>query len=499
MGPSKDLNFKFYEVFCRAVEEFTHGMESTDPAVFKYRGANLKYAIERNLYFDFINNKRLFDCFSRASIDHSKINSRMFTLLERDFSRYLSQKAGTPKNKGLFFLRIIHIEYFLPKLRNFVWRLAYLLLPKNPKINNVNFDVLFYVANNRFAKYIEPIIKSFPLSYAFLIDRSNIKLKAYLKRKNLLFIDSRKLQLRLDKAIWKLKYTEFLHLKFWFDQLFNSLAQLNPKCVFVVEGNAQQDELMNQACKQLSIPIICLQHGWSPIIHNGFRNMSYTKMLTWGDGFSKLLQSYNPAQKFIEVGNHIIKFKAGNSKNDSDRKAICFFLQMTTRLISKECWNEYLKLIEWVAREFSNLPVIIREHAVAPLPEGKRNDLKKIPNIFFKSGQEYPLINVLDECFLTVSICSSTILESIAAGVLPIIFNMTSMPKFFPDIEAAGAGLEVKSPKEAQEAITRYLTDKNYRKQFEPGMRSFQGKYFYKNDGKAAERITQEIVSIIKA
>jgi len=35
--------------------------------------------------------------------------------------------------------------------------------------------------------------------------------------------------------------------------------------------------------------------------------MTYSKMLVWGEGFARDLAKYNPQQKFVATGNHIIE------------------------------------------------------------------------------------------------------------------------------------------------------------------------------------------------
>ena len=69
------------------------------------------------------------------------------------------------------------------------------------------------------------------------------------------------------------------------------------------------------------------------------------------------------------------------------------------------------------------------------------------------------------------------------------------MPALYPDIHAAGAGIEVKSLETAQKTIRRLLTKADVYQQFEPNIKQFQAKYFYQ--GKNKERIIKEITSLI--
>jgi len=503
-----DFGFQYLEAFCHALEVYLSSLEAFNPKAFEYRGAYLRYAVERYLYFYFVKNVRLYSCFREWVSSRTTFVNKTLAGVERNLALCLCGIKLTPENATIRFRHRMNFNSLSFYLRFLIWKWAYspfahFFRIAGPKRHN-GVDILIYVPAKKFVRYLSKITEILPFSFSYLVDNSNSNIASFLINQKLPFIDSTKLKfktVRNNLNTLPKELTEFRTLFFWYDCLHGALSLLRPRCVVIAEGNGPGDELMNQACKQLSIPVICLQHGWSFIVHNGFRNMTYTKMLTWGEAFSELLQPYNFKQNFVAVGSHIIEQdSAGVDKSASFApKAISFFLQVPSRLINEECWNEFFKLIVWTAVEFEHVAVLVREFPISPLPKQLRKELNKYPNIKMRSSRKYPLLEVLKESQLVISICSSTIFESIAAGVLPIIFNMTSMPKFFPDIEAAGAGIEVKNPQAARDAIRRCLTDNNYRKQFEPGMKLFQEQYFYKNDGKAAERIMQEIVSIIKA
>jgi hypothetical protein len=59
---------------------------------------------------------------------------------------------------------------------------------------------------------------------------------------------------------------------------------------------------------------------------------------------------------------------------------------------------------------------------------------------------------------LSVSIYSSTILESIASDVVPMIFNLDSFPNYFPDIAKIGMGIEIKTLEQAQNTIKSIIS-----------------------------------------
>ena len=121
------------------------------------------------------------------------------------------------------------------------------------------------------------------------------------------------------------------------------------------------------------------------------------------------------------------------------------------------------------------------------------------PNFILTPPTRYSLKEVLNASCLTVSIFSSTILESVASGVLPMVFNMTSLPTYCPDIHSAGSGIEVKDFDAATNVIRQVLTDGSFSKRFKPAIENFKQHYFYTGSRKPADHIADEIVSLCEA
>lgn len=492
-----DLGYEYVQSLIRAIEAFTCDIEAKNPAAFQYRGANLKYAVERSLYFSHVNNERLYTVFVQWVRDELPPVIDLATVLERDLAVYLCGRDLAPTSARVrpFFqlLRSLsHLRKWTRHLALYPWmRLRTVSLARKRKA-----AVLIHVVHDKFVRYLRPVTDRMPVSFAYLLTANQV-MKPFLKKQGLPFIECARLLKLSSGSQLEGVMARFRYLAALYDQLHSILKVLRPQCMVVVEGNAPEDEIANQVSRQLSISIVCIQQGWSPVVHNGFRNMSYTKMLVWGEGFAKLLQPYNPNQKFVAVGNHAVHshFVESRLGGGADRKAVCFFLQAPGRLIAEASWRKFLNLVKRVASEFKEVPVLVREHPSFPLAKEPLAELLKFPNVRFVSPGDYSLTEVLSASRLTVSIYSSTILESIAAGVLPVIFNMTSLPAYFPDVHAAGAGIEVKTFEKAIEVIRRILTDEFYVRQFVPAMRQFRDKYFCQGGQEAVDRIVEEITS----
>ena len=496
-----DLNFDYIQQLCQAIEDFTTSKEAVHPQTFIYRGANLKYAVERALYFFAVDHKRLRFFFRQWTQQQLPEIVKFNTVIERDLAFFIANKEIElnrlkAKYKTLY--------YLMNWQKNLVLQL---LLNTQPNFESVQEEIILFAVNHKkFVKFFEPIAKNLSIPYVYLLHPrtgiqsllSSVDIQKYLIENQLSYVNIPKtinLKRQPDNFFVDLPLVANLY-----NYYYATLKKLKPKCVVVPEGNHIQDELINQIGKQLSIPVICLQQGWSPIIHNGFRHMSYTKMLVWGQGFADLLQPLNPEQKFVVTGSHIVKFNHSvNSINQATtRKGISFFLQSPKKIGTIKTWNQFLELIRWTAKEFVEVPVLVREHPQYLLSSKERNRLQRYSNVKLVSPSSYSLSTVLADSMLVVAIYSTTILEGIAAGVLPLIFNVTSLPSYYPDVQAAGAGIEVKNLEEAKQAVRRIITDKTYIFQFEASMKKFRNQYFADNNSqKAVEKITKEIYEAV--
>jgi hypothetical protein len=274
-----------------------------------------------------------------------------------------------------------------------------------------------------------------------------------------------------------------------FDEVVALLAEQRPACAVVIEGNSPYDEVTSQACRALGIPCLCLQHGWSPIVHSGFRRMTFDRMAVWGEGFAEILGSFNPGQRFEVTGNPVLGTATGPA---ADASAVSFFLQPLSPLIGEEHQRLMHELILRSSDAFAKRRILVREHPGWPLSPERRRRLAERPNIELTPASSHSLAEVIRASRVTVSMYSTSLLESAALGVPPVVFNPTSLPRFAPDLEELGVGIEVKEPAAALEAIGQVLED-SAGPPVQGAMESFQERFFGGSGEAAAERIAQLI------
>lgn len=501
-----DLGYQYTVALCSAIESATASPERRKPDAYAYRGRTLRYALERQLYVELVNNERLYELFRESSVGRPRSRVELRSHIDRRVARLTcgGRSAGRVKRSGP---RLS--QRAIGKLRATLRASAASLrrgdaagtvstVTRAPALPGHEKPVCVLLHQPKFLRFVRPVLGLLPQDGVAVLSRDS-ELREQVEDLGLLFVslESRAGPDRTDVAGAGLR--EHPYLTWQFDCLAAELTRLGARCVVVVEGNHPLDELANQACRLLDIPCVCLQQGWSPIVHNGFRNMSFSSMFVWGEGFAELLASHNPEQTFVVTGSPVLD--AADTASDrlaatlSGRKAITFFLQPLSPLIAPDHLEELSALIRETARRFLDVQVLVRDHpGIGRHLEG----LEDAGNILLVPPTAYGLAEVLASSTAAISIYSTTLLEAAAMLVPPVAYNMTSLPRYWPDLEAAGAGTEVREREAALSVIERLVTDDAYRDGFLPGMTAVRERFFAGADGGATERIAARIADLAR-
>ena len=499
MENKSDFEYEYIEALCKAIELFIEGVEKEDKSVFVYRGANLKYALERVFYFSFLNNKNLTELFKKWKLDQLPKEIILNNKTEKELAILLCNRELPPdainfvkkitvRNIAKSSIRKIFKILLLDKIIGFFIEFSdynYFNKTKNPPI-------IITLVHQKFVNYLKPITDALDSDYKYLsiYDRVNY----FLLENKLPLVKIRAFGYRIKNFIDRRRYLSDAGLTMQYDIIYGALKRLRPESVLIIEGNAANNEIVNQACKKLGIKTVCIQQGWSPIIHSGFRNMSYSKMLVWGEGFAQLLAPYNPEQKFVAVGSHILNPPTKTKdKTIGKQKTISFFLSAPSGLLTPKIWDEYFNLIIWTAKELKDQKIIVSDDPVRPLNEEKIKLLTQFNNLTIVSPLKQKLKDTLNSSDITVLVMSTIILESIAANVFPIIFNITSLPNFFPDVNGYGAGIEVRNTADAQKILKKIAAEDDFINSFNPAMDKFRKEFFSGWGENSVKKIIEEI------
>ncbi len=490
----EDYAYSYTIALCKAIEQYTAIKETTDANIFIHDGLNFKVALQKALYFGKINNTNLLKIFKnwkenalpQKIVVNDQLEKELISILcEVDPAKIKISAPSLHKKIKSSIIPLVRWSIILTRIHV----LADIVRKKINTSRKIEHKpkILFCIESIRFVRFLMPIIAKINIPFAVLTR----------DKKTADYLDDLQIPCILVSSFgyflrrWSDKQTLLrqFNISDRHDLLFHSIQHLRPEKIVVVEGNSSHDEIINEISKSLGITSICIQQGWACLVHEGFRNMSYSKMLVWGEGFADILAPYNKDQHFIATGNQNVEYKHKTLK-EPEKLTITFFLQGISIFLDAEKLTQFLNLMVWTNENFKDVDVLVREH-----PNYKLMDQIKTPHTIKSMPSEtYSLQEVLDRSTLTVSIYSSTIFESIAMGVLPIIVNTTSIPYFLPDVTKYGAGIEVKNIDNAKLVISDFLKGRMNVNDYKDKMDSFRKKFFSSGGTVAIQNIIDEIV-----
>lgn len=231
-----------------------------------------------------------------------------------------------------------------------------------------------------------------------------------------------------------------------------SLEQIRPSAIFVVEGDATFHSLLSEIGCQLNIPVYCFQWGYfHPLdLLINFAEMRFNKYLSWGPMFEKQLKSFNSKLDFISLG-HLMPSSQSRLGNK-----IIFLSQYVTSFITKTDHELFINLAKSLAQRFPN-QVIWRPHP-SDLDNSKELlELKKSKVCVLDTKES--LTSQLQNSVVAVGIGSSSLIDALYCGVIPISFNTTCMKKYPFPLSEQGVGFEFKSFDNALKNITDLMTN----------------------------------------
>ena len=339
---------------------------------------------------------------------------------------------------------------------------------------------LIHVINVKFASYLEPVTNEMNAgSFAYLVT-SDVGLREQLSQRGLPVVEFPNEGARGHHVFCSYALSDFPQIVHDAYALLSALRTLQPKCVLVVEGNAPKDAITAEASRLLGIPCYCVQQGWSPYVHSGFRNMSYTEMFVWGARFAELLRPYNSGQAFRVTGSHALKVVETSSVR-ATVNTLSFFLQAPCALLGVQAYEDFVDLIVSVAKTHQRVRVVVREHPGYPLPYESQQKLLDCPNVHFSIPAVEPLADVIAASDLVVSIFSTVLLEAVAMNVVPLICSIGGMRQYEPAIAAMGAAIEVQSTEDARRVIDELIADPKQLVAIRSSMAAISAEFFFPN------------------
>lgn len=233
-----------------------------------------------------------------------------------------------------------------------------------------------------------------------------------------------------------------------------SLLRANPSAVFVVEGDAPYHTLLAEIGRKLKIPVYCFQWG---IFHRNklrtaFSDMRFTKLLVWGKIFEEQLKSVNQELDYIRFGHPLLERQIRSGRD------IIFLSQGVGQYIEKKDQLFLINLAVSLAKKFPRR-VTWRPHPNIPLESIELATLKEGGVLLL--DPRLSLSQQLQESMIAIGIGSSSLIDALAFGVIPISFNTTCLSDFpFPLVER-NIGFEYRNFDVALEEIVQLLNDES--------------------------------------
>lgn len=237
--------------------------------------------------------------------------------------------------------------------------------------------------------------------------------------------------------------------------LKTSVMRSKPSAIFVVEGDAPFQSILAEIGRVLDIPVYCFQ--WGVFQHNklrtAFSEMQFTKFLSWGPIFEDQLKHYNPHQNFISFG-HLSSNKLARINNK-----IIFLGTYVNGAITNTDQELFFKLALSLAERFPD-QVVWRPHP--NLLQGNRKELENLKNSKVKLlNPKESLSYQLRDSVVAVAISSSSLIDALYFGVIPISFNTTCLKEFpFPLVKTK-VGFEYRNFDQALEQITDLMNNQD--------------------------------------
>ncbi len=425
MVNTRDYYIEFHEELDKRLDAFTSTIEQTDKQLVMLGDQSVKTALSHQLYYQLMQEKESYSQCRIKGMDVNKAMNKIDKYLN-SFQFLSSSTTETPK----------------VDLRNHDW---YKMLSDYKNL------LVVYVFNQRLLQYLIPLIKKIEQPILLLSEYElpdEIDLPESVTALTLAFSD--------EKVFSNPFIEKYFPNLFQYANTFSILMQIiEPKGVLCLEGCHLQERLLAIFSQSNKIPVIGIQQGWPSFMHTTFRRLPYDYYLTWGEGYNKLWAENNPIPQFIPTG-YMYSVKECSSQNS--RNNVTFFLQGPVLLSDRRYFDDLPTLITTVAQQFSEVNFRVREHPEFKLSTHVLEKWKTHSNIEIVS--DWKLEEVFSDTLITVSHFSSTLMEGIVHGAIPLVYDPTTDSHYCPDVEKEKIGMISKTKEEFCEKLMYILKNK---------------------------------------
>jgi hypothetical protein len=314
-------------------------------------------------------------------------------------------------------------------------------------------DILCFAHNRKFIGLIRPIALKTGLTYAFVIQQSNQIDSLGICDQEAILLPQLEFQInnKYSASAWP-------DMENFARRVELALLKYRPKVLLYCEGDAWYQDVVSRVGEKYFIKSVCLQWGAFPYEtpRTGLRQLACSEFFAWGDFFVEQLKPYNLSTSFFAVGHPGIELKTPTILS----KRITFLLNTDPNgtVSGLDFFHEqFWELISWTAMNSDDWKLTVRPHPAIPLTAHERNLLDSFPNVEVHDPLRTSLTQSLTNCDLAVTVSSSSIIEAVAFGAVPLIVNPSSW-NFQPEFGLHDAGFECKSLQSAIETVSALIS-----------------------------------------
>jgi len=293
------------------------------------------------------------------------------------------------------------------------------------------------------------------------------------------------------RFIFNFRFTKLYLLE---QGLKNIVKQTNTKLLIIMNENSLFGRFSSLFANSIGIKSLLLQHGateddpmYSEIHADKLAaegQSSKDVFSKYGADVSKIILCGQP--RFDRIYNKVgIKSKEEVCKDlniSVDKKILVLCTQIP------ECDENVTDSVCKAVKDDDSLYLIIKLHPADGRFEMfekivKENNLKNV-----LVNRDYNTQNLLNACEISLSVFSTTTLETMMLGKNTITINYTGEPDRMP-YASSGAAIGVYKPEDLKDAIYSILKNEDVRKKLEEKKQDFLYYLSYEPDGKASERV----------
>ena len=273
------------------------------------------------------------------------------------------------------------------------------------------------------------------------------------------------------------------------------LLQVSPETVALASDSHKMARLVVLLCRRLGIRTLVVQHG-ATVSPHAYVPVYADRMAVWGDLSRQWFERFGvPSERLVVTGNpRLDRLRSVHETESSDEEAVPGIL-VATQPVGKEEIARFLDVVtEALVPLGSDVRVTVKLHP------GERHDAY-IRSRIAAAAPEWMIVRhadlyqLLRKHALVVTMQSTVGIEAIAAGKMLVVVDVPGVPRVIPYADYGCAPM-VSDAADLQMAVSRFLGRDSSLAHYRTNAESFIRDYLHKLDGRAADRISKELMAI---